>query len=125
MYSGIAPPKELLDAIAEAKASIHRKSTVGSKGEKQRQESYTSIPPTPMEAGNSSGMAEPTAQQGTASNSAHPPSYSEAPPSYEDAVASNFPAINAPRPNYAPPPADDNDLFGGDEKRRFIDRRDS
>ena len=54
-----------------------------------------------------------------------PPQYSDAPPSYEDAVASDLPPIDAPRPDYVPPPPADDDMFRSDEKRGSLHRRDS
>ena len=55
---------------------------------------------------------------------AAPPMYGDAPPSYEDAIASDLPPIDAPRPNYAPPPPVEDDILRGDEKKGF-GRRDS
>jgi hypothetical protein len=39
------------------------------------------------------------------------PDYGDAPPSYEDAIASDLPPVQAPRPQYAPPPTGDDGKF--------------
>lgn len=46
------------------------------------------------------------------------PEYSEAPPSYEDAIANDINPVTASRPEYAPPPAADDDVLHKNEKRR-------
>ena len=76
------------------------------------------VPPTPMdEAGPS--MKEPPPRPGLAVE-ADPPAYSEAPPSYEDAIAVSLPPVDAPRPEYVPPAAAEDDLLGRDEKRGWV-----
>lgn len=52
-----------------------------------------------------------------------PPDYSEAPPSYEDAIATDIAPVNAPRPDYAPPPAGDDHMLRQDEKKGWVDFR--
>ena len=130
VFSGIAPPKELLEAMAEAKASMRRRSTVekGSTvgGKLQTdlpQDSTYSVPPTPMEAGASSAAFETPAQEG----SRVPPTdgYFDAPPSYEDTMARDLSPPTAHRPEYEPPPAGEDNVLRGDEKTGFMGRRGS
>jgi len=49
-----------------------------------------------------------------------PEPYDEAPPSYEDAIAADLPPVDAPRPDYAPPPVGEDDVLRRDEKRRWV-----
>ena len=127
VFSGIAPPRELLEAIAEAKASMRRTSTTTSDGVREKLQteahkaSVSFVPPTPMET---SGPTEFPARQGTA-QPAELPVYSEAPPSYEDAIATNLPPVNAQRPDYAPPASGEDEVLARDEKKAFGKRRDS
>lgn len=132
VYSGIAPPKELLEAMAEAKAGIRRPTkadrgkTLGEKLQTNlRMDSAASIPPTPMEPFSHDGISDRPAQEGNSVPPAPAPSYPDAPPSYEDAVASSLPPIVAQRPNYAPPSVEEDELLGGDEKKSFGGRRES
>ncbi|KAK3710698.1 hypothetical protein LTR37_010117 [Vermiconidia calcicola] len=124
VFSGIAPPQELLEAMAQAKADPRPKPSninTSALDEKLRTEGRNtptaSAPATPLEGPSSSRF--PVAQP------AQPPLYGDAPPSYEDAVASNLPPLDAPRPDYAPPPAAEDDVLGGDEKKGFGRTRDS
>lgn len=121
--------------MAEAKANLRRTSTTsttatntGAMKDKLktegRQESTTSVPSTPIEPSGSSAAPEFPARPG-AMLTQEPPSYSDAPPSYEDAIASNLPPVDAPRPDYAPPPPGEDDILRGDEKKGFGKRRDS
>lgn len=52
-----------------------------------------------------------------------PPDYAEAPPSYEDAIATDIAPVDAPRPDYAPPPSGDDHVLGRDEKKGWVDFR--
>ena len=135
VFSGIAPPRELLDAMAEARANVHRKSSVKmSDAEKAThlatlkdhygRDSASSVPPTPIDPSGLDDKNDLPAQQGTLQ--AEQP-YTDAPPSYEDAVASGLPPVDGMRrPDYAPPAAaGEDDVLGGDEKRRFFQRRNS
>lgn len=115
VYSGIAPPAEVLARLKETKLPTHRKPTnpVADKLAAERQDSefgQNQVPPTPVE-----GVAGP----------AYPfreglPEYADAPPSYEDAIASDVPPVAAPRPEYVPPPHQEDDLLGRDEKGKRI-----
>ncbi|KAK4541927.1 hypothetical protein LTR36_007291 [Oleoguttula mirabilis] len=125
--SGIAPPSELLEAMAEARAGIRRTSTTGLTSEKMKMEARTSsgfganqVPPTPVDdAGPSGPLGMPARHRGNAEEQL-PPAYSEAPPSYEDAVATNLRPVDAPRPVYAPPPAAEDNVLSGDEKKGWV-----
>jgi len=76
------------------------------------------VPPTPVE----SGLAGPSSMPAVPGASAEqqPPMYDDAPPSYEDAIATNLPPVDAPRPEYAPPPAGEDDVLRRDEKRGWV-----
>ena len=125
VYSGITPPQELLDAMAEARAGVRPPTTTASSSAvpnklrtEGRKQSSTKIPTTPLEAPASIGSMGAPALPGHRPQQSQPPEYSDAPPSYEDAVATDMPPVDAPRPDYAPPPAGDDDVLGMDEKRR-------
>ncbi|KAK5121308.1 hypothetical protein LTR85_005474 [Meristemomyces frigidus] len=106
VYSGIAPPPELLEAMAEARANIRRTSAAGPASEKIRMETRrmsgfgaNQVPPTPIDEADPSGPSGmPASRPGMTTEEQLPPAYSEAPPSYEDAVATNLRPLNAPRP---------------------------
>ena len=113
--------------MAEAKASIRRRSTFdkGSTfgGKLQTdiaKDSTNTVPPTPMEAPASSGAP---AQEG--SRMPPPGAYVDAPPSYEDTMATDLPPPAAHRPDYQPPEAGEDNALRADEKRGFLNRRDS
>ena len=134
VLSGIRPPAALLEAMARSKADVKVPPTLNEKaagpsgmpglsGKQAAGDAYHQdfgagqVPPTPVEE-----FAGPSVRLGEVGNSsagdALPPAYSEAPPSYEDAIATGLPPVDAPRPDYAPPPAVEDDLLGRDEKRR-------
>jgi len=52
-----------------------------------------------------------------------PPDYAEAPPSYEDAIANDLSPVDAPRPEYVPPPSGDDHMLRQDEKKGWVDFR--
>ena len=79
-----------------------------------RKDSTYSVPPTPID-GPSDADAQFPARQG---NLQPEPAYNDAPPSYEDAIASSLPPVDARRPEYAPPPASEDEVLMGDEKKR-------
>ena len=123
VFSGIAPPRELLEAMAEAKTSVRRTSTAktstshaanGKLEAEGRKQSASAVPSSSAEASGSSGAASVPSQQ----ENSQALMYSDAPPSYEDAIASNLPPVDAPRPDYAPPPPGEDDVLRGDEKKR-------
>ncbi|KAF2231681.1 arrestin [Viridothelium virens] len=86
VYSGIAPPQALLDAMQDSDhdnrpARVARKSAAGGEG------TNTTSPST------ASSLGQPVETQ-----------YEDAPPSYEDVIAQDLPPIDGPRRDYAPPP---------------------
>jgi hypothetical protein len=88
VYSGIAPPQALLDAIAESTSQPFPSKATGSTIPDTN--GRPAIPPRP------SGGPVP-APSG--------PAYDEAPPSYEDAMAENLSPVDGPRREYHPPDA--------------------
>ncbi len=127
VFSGIAPPPQLLDAMAQARTKSKPKPTLDTKtplDEKlkaeQGREPDMAVPQTPMEG----PSHDFPARQGAAMSS-QLPIYEDAPPSYEDAVGTDLPPVDVPRPNYAPPPPLEDDVLRGDEKKGFGGRRDS
>ena len=85
VYSGIAPPKALLEAMAE---SGRVQQPVPSLPTRPSQEP-PSMPPRPA------GPPEPTSAEDV----------DEAPPSYEDAMAETLSPVDGPRREYNPPAA--------------------
>lgn len=135
MYSGIAPPPEVLERMAEARADVKRPvNPQGPSGppepsamdEKLKTEGRTSSMAGPSTAVPSSPVHE-TAPQVPARPgqpvAQAPPDYSEAPPSYEDAIAADVGPVNAPRPDYAPPSTGEDHMLRQDEKRGWVDFR--
>ncbi|KAK5678645.1 hypothetical protein LTS10_009089 [Elasticomyces elasticus] len=122
VLSGIKPSEALLEAVARGKGTAGRvrPGTSAPIVDKLRTEGRMpnsgagQAMPTPIDEAGPSRPPEPPAE---AAGDVLPPSYSEAPPSYEDAIATDLPPIDAPRPNYAPPAAVEDDLLGRDEKR--------
>lgn len=108
VYSGIAPPKSLLDAMAAGVSS-----TLPSKNPHQmaHAQQAAATPVTPSSA------VEPPAPYGL-----HGPAdsgFEDAPPSYEDAIAQGMAPIEGPRRDYAPPPFSERESgFPGDRKSR-------
>ena len=132
VFSGIEPPPELLRAMADAKGDPNKRPqrpqvNTQAHNEKLRMEGHDhhtqAVPPTPMD---SAGPSQPPSIPARYGQPTGPdePRYNDAPPSYEDAIASDLPPVDAPRPNYAPPPPSEDDGFHGDEKKGF-GRRDS
>ena len=118
VYSGIAPPKALLDAALT--------------GEAGKMESNNIAP----SMGSSFPPGKPTVSHTPASSAAVPPPqfpyqgqlvqpmggpqapYDDAPPSYEDAIGQDLPPINGYRGSYQPPPMPEGAPRFSDEKRR-------
>ncbi|USW53745.1 Putative arrestin-like, immunoglobulin E-set [Septoria linicola] len=125
VFSGIAPPAEVIARMEEAKAGLPPRKPSRSDTDpminKLRQEGRmdsdfgsNQIPPTPVEGHGSPWPAASAAGSSTA------PQYDDAPPpSYEDAIADRAPPVTAPRPTYAPPAQVEDPLLGGDEKKGF------
>jgi len=121
--------------MAEARANVHRKSSVkmsdaekathlATLKEHYRRDSVSSVPPTPIDPIGLDDKNYLPAQQGSLQTEEP---YTDAPPSYEDAIASKFqPVDGMRRPNYAPPAAaGEDDVLRSDEKKRFLKRRSS
>ena len=127
VFSGIKPPEALLEAIAQAKANVKRPSVATTPvADKLRTEGRlpsdfgsNQVPPTPIETPGPSNLEELPPRAGAADDG-EPPMYSDAPPSYEDAIAATLPPVNAPRPNYEPPPAAEDDVLRQDEKKGWV-----
>ena len=126
VYSGITPPAELLQAMAEARANLRPTSANEPVSEKLKMESdptsdfgANQIPPTPLEETGPSGSLGIPAIPGSLVEQ-QPPMYSEAPPSYEDAMARDLQPVDVPRPDYAPPAAIDDDALRRNEKRGWV-----
>lgn len=120
VYSGIAPPAALVEAMATKRqvplrkpvrqatsprpektpafsAPLHLQTDVGAASS-----SGTAIPPT-SQIGPSTPIATPT-ESSTPQYRPLPAGEEEPPPSYEDAVASDMPAVTGPRGDYQQPP---------------------
>lgn len=90
VYSGIAPPQALLDAIAAAAPHPSSKPTAGPSWPTSDENGRPPMPPRP-----STGPVP--ANAGAV--------YDDAPPSYEDAMAENLSPVDGPRREYHPPDA--------------------
>lgn len=88
VYSGIAPPQALLDAMAAGGRPI-------------------SIKPLPAEPVNNAGDRPPMPPRPSGSGipTSVEDAYDEAPPSYEDAMAETLSPVDGPRREYNPPDA--------------------
>lgn len=128
IYSGVVPPKEVIDAMAEARAHPENKpfptASTAATDEKLLPESRTE----PSVAGPSAASEKDTGSAGAPKLPARagsvpvPPAAADQeeapPPSYEDAIAGDMPSVNPQqRPEYAPPPAVEDQLLGMDEKK--------
>ncbi|KAF2662609.1 hypothetical protein K491DRAFT_585026 [Lophiostoma macrostomum CBS 122681] len=111
VYSGIAPPKALLEASIPGQPEKLKPGA--SLGPPQQ----TQAPHTPVEHPGFSGPSAFPPAQGALSGSPQAP-YDDAPPSYEDAVGQDLPPIDGYRGNYQPPPVQEGAPGFSDEKRR-------
>lgn len=100
IYSGIAPPQALLDAMQD--------STPGSQ---------SAVPPRKTSAGYENAGVTPSSAAPDVGPSGEP-LYDDAPPSYEDAIAQDLPPIDGPRSDYAPPPIPEGESGFPEEKGR-------
>ena len=126
VYSGIAPPQEVLDRMAQTKPSITRPAAVAKHqsvqvpGRRTSELGANQVPPTPIEESGSLAAALPS--QSVPTSTLNESEYADAPPSYEDAIASDLPPVSVDvRPSYAPPPSGEDELLGRDEKRGWVD----
>ncbi|KAF2820556.1 hypothetical protein CC86DRAFT_114859 [Ophiobolus disseminans] len=116
VYSGVAPPKELLQGTLtgdgeKLKPTVHM---LNVPTYQSNQAPHT--PTTPTHSGFASG---PNAFQGQPTQP--PPQaggFEDAPPSYEEAIGQDLPPINGYRGSYQPPPAPEGAPRFSDEKRR-------
>ncbi|KAH7394312.1 hypothetical protein BKA66DRAFT_297468 [Pyrenochaeta sp. MPI-SDFR-AT-0127] len=107
VYSGIAPPKALLEASLSGGAGMLHVPPP------QQHAPHTPTTPTHGGFGSSGGFpGQPVQPQGAG------PGFDEAPPSYEEAVGQDLPPINGYRGSYQPPPAPEGAPRFSDEKRR-------
>jgi hypothetical protein len=91
VYSGIAPPQALLDAMAAVKLQPSPTKT-------------TPQPPWPASS-EQPGPAMPPRPEGEPIPADAGAVYDDAPPSYEDAIADNLAPVDGPRREYHPPDA--------------------
>ncbi|OCL02014.1 arrestin [Glonium stellatum] len=116
VYSGIAPPAALLQAMASGSGMANP--DLASAGEKLKPEPSVAMPHTPVDPPAFTANQSPP-QQGAHLPPQNAPGYDEAPPSYEDAIGQDLPPIDGYRGEYAPPPFPEGEpTFAGDEKRR-------
>ncbi|EMD59769.1 hypothetical protein GGP41_008456 [Bipolaris sorokiniana] len=108
VFSGIAPPKALLEAGFNAQAA--------GKPATLHIPQYGQAPHTPPSP--QVGFANNNAFAGQPVQAQNAPSYEDAPPSYEDAVGQDLPPINGYRGSYQPPPVPEGGSGFADEKRR-------
>lgn len=127
IYSGIAPPPEILSRMAQARTNANKPSEAGTApasaavDEKLRTEGRKPVLASPTSAGPSSAEPASPAIPPRPGQAAPPPDpYDEAPPSYEDAIAVDLPPVDAPRPDYAPPPVGEDDVLRRDEKAGWV-----
>ena len=112
VYSGIAPPKALLEATLTGEAGKQKPTYLDPNSQAQAP-LYTPTTPT-----NSQGFPPNAFSQPQGAPQAAPVPYDDAPPSYEDAIGQDLPPINGYRGNYQPPPVPEDAPRFSDEKRR-------
>ena len=104
--------------MEQAKINMRRSSTLRTDKEKlaadDRKDSTNTVPPTPIDAPTDGYL--PAAQQGSLQPDPEIPN--DAPPSYDEAMASGVPPVETSRrPDYAPPPAGEDEVLNMDEKK--------
>ena len=107
VYSGIAPPKALLEAGFNAEKP-------GTLAPPPHAAPRPHTPTTPTHG----GFDGANAFSGQPIQPQHAPAYDDAPPSYEDAIGQDLPPINGYRGSYQPPPVPEGAPRFSDEKRR-------
>ncbi|KAF2119474.1 hypothetical protein BDV96DRAFT_486823 [Lophiotrema nucula] len=111
VFSGIAPPKALLEATVTGEAGKINPPT----GSTLSPPSNAQPPHTPVDAPSFSGSNAFPPMQGAP----HPDApYDDAPPSYEDAIGQDLPPVDGYRGSYQPPPVPEDAPRFSDEKRR-------
>ncbi|KAF2676967.1 hypothetical protein K458DRAFT_320671 [Lentithecium fluviatile CBS 122367] len=117
VYSGIAPPKALLEATLTGDSNRPtEKPGLGPSLYPPPNAQAPITPTTPTHQGFTGANAFPPAQGAPAAP--HQPVYDDAPPSYEDAIGANLPPINGYRGSYLPPPVPEGAPRFSEEKRR-------
>jgi hypothetical protein len=115
VYSGIAPPKALLEATITGEAGNSQPSNSFNAPRYQAQAPHTSTSATQSRFPGRENLA-PTQSQGAYVG---PPGAEDAPPpSYEEAIGLDLPPINGFRGSYMPPPVPEGAPRFSDEKRR-------
>ncbi|KAF9691888.1 hypothetical protein EKO04_010130 [Ascochyta lentis] len=105
VYSGIAPPKALLEAALTGEAN-----KMANLGVPPPQGQRPHTPTTPSHAGSSTSPSATVRPQSD--------SFEAPPPTYEEAVGQDLPPINGYRGTYQPPPVPEGAPRFSDEKRR-------
>ena len=115
VYSGIAPPAALLQAMASSTGIA--KPGLAPAAAALHLEPNVAMPHTPVDPPAFTANQFPP-QQGAHLPPQNAPGYEEAPPSYEDAIGQDLPPVDGYRGEYAPPPFPEGEpRFSGDEKR--------
>lgn len=118
IYSGIAPPKALLQAAQSGEGNL--KPALNTLNAPPYQQSQAPTPTAPTHAVFASGSNVFPGQP--AQQPAQPPAqaggFEDAPPSYEEAIGNDLPPINGYRGSYQPPPVPEGAPRFSDEKRR-------
>lgn len=113
VFSGIAPPKALLEAGFRREAAQPLQPPMLNVPPPQMQAPHTPVTPT------NAGLNHANAFSGApVQHQAAGPVYDDAPPSYEDAIGQDLPPINGYRGSYQPPPVPEGAPRLSDEKRR-------
>jgi hypothetical protein len=122
VYSGIAPPKALLEATLTGDAGKVQPPTDTKLGASlSAPQQPLDAPHTPVDHPGFSGASAFPPAQGAPHNAPQPgalPTYDDAPPSYEDAIGQDLPPINGYRGSYQPPPEPEGAPGFSDGKRR-------
>jgi hypothetical protein len=120
VYSGIAPPKELLEATLTGMAGKVKPGEIQPGAPASLNVPQPVQPPhTPVDHPGFSGANAFPPVQGAPTGAQQPqPPYDDAPPSYEDAIGQDLPPINGYRGSYQPPPVPEGAPRFSDEKRR-------
>jgi hypothetical protein len=116
VYSGIAPPKALLEATLTGGPGKVTPPAFGVGSLSPPQPGPAQPPHTPVDHPEISGTNAFPPPQGAPPGPQLP--YDDAPPSYEDAVGQDLPPINGYRGSYQPPPVPEGAPRFSDEKRR-------
>ncbi|KAF2258420.1 arrestin [Lojkania enalia] len=113
VFSGVAPPKALLEATTASQGFKVKPPTEGGLAP----QTLAQAPHTPVDGQGFAGASASPHAQGVPAN--HPQAlYDDSPPSYEDAIGQDLPPINGHRGNYQPPPVPEGAPRFSDEKRR-------